>query len=375
MKKIAILLFLPVILFSQPEKVFVVKSILDQNRFVFQSEKRLTNRHYNIHLNSVDSGEVTIQSGSRVNSFTNYKYEYIAITSAVVLKKLKTGDTFTFHSKPEKKIPVYNDSFTSEKKSYDKSIVSEVDKREMVLVSGGITLIGSDLGQPHESPVHNKIIKSFYIDKYEVSNRDYLVFCKENAVNAPISWTNGEFPQKMADFPVMVTYYEAEAYAKWAGKRLPTEFEWERAANGVEATQKTVTNLGVIEKPFKTRYPWGNDLHNHVNYNEFWENNTNIPFERGLLPVYYYKERNVSFYGVVNMCGNAAEWTSSWYEKYPGANCSSIRFGQQVKVVRGGDYKSSADEITISSRAYGGLPDLHSDNRSGFRCVKDINRR
>ncbi|MDA3901212.1 MAG: SUMF1/EgtB/PvdO family nonheme iron enzyme [Spirochaetes bacterium] len=375
MKKIIFLIFIPFIpfiLYSQAENPLIIKSMLENNRILFQSTERLTERRYTIYIADQPKGNITIQAGGRVNSFTEYKYEYTAITTPNVINDLKSGQKFSISAPRQKKMPVYTDAFTKEKTEYERSIISKPDNREMVLVTGGITLIGSDLGQPDESPVHQIMIKLFYIDTYEVSNRDYLVYCMSSSVAPPISWHKGEFPQIKADYPVLVTYHEALSYAKWAGKRLPTEFEWERAANGVAASQKVVTEQGIIEKPFKTRFPWGNDLHRWINYSDYWNSKSETTERQELLPIDYFKNTNISFYGAVNMAGNAAEWTSSWYRAYPGSTHETIRFGTQVKVIRGGDYKSNPEEITISSRSFGGLPDLRSDNRAGFRCVKDI---
>jgi formylglycine-generating enzyme required for sulfatase activity len=120
---------------------------------------------------------------------------------------------------------------------------STPDGTEMVLVPAGPFLMGSLDGDADEAPPRRVTLPAFYIDQFEVTHAQYAKFIQATGHKPPIDWPGGVMPSKLAKHPVVnVTWADAAAYAKWAGKRLLTEAEWEKAARGAD---------GRI-------YPWGN---------------------------------------------------------------------------------------------------------------------
>ncbi len=206
-----------------------------------------------------------------------------------------------------------------------------------------------------EIPQRRLYLKKFLIDKYEVTNRQYKRFIDAAGHPAPVdplhglySWEGGSIPQGQEDIPVTyVSWYDADAYCRWAGKRLPGEEEWEKAARGTDGRQ----------------WPWGN---------EFIEGACNVRYvgSGGILPVGGIPYDKSPF-GVYDMCGNVSEWTSSWYLRYPGSTLERESFGETYKVVRGGSWVMSS--IPYSRAAYRAntfKPD-YKHRGIGFRCAKD----
>jgi formylglycine-generating enzyme required for sulfatase activity len=238
-------------------------------------------------------------------------------------------------------------------------------------------VFGSGEGDRDESPEQTIFIDNYYIDKYEVSNEDFKKFIVASNSRPPASWEGENYSAGEKDLPVLVTYNEAAAYAKWAGKRLPAEEEWEKAARGngrADAQSKTVNYS----------YPWGRVFKpEFANCAEFWADETTGAHikmrygtaSRGLLPVASFDPEGASPFGAVNMAGNASEWTSSWYMPYKGNTSKQgkeyRRYGKQYKVVRGGSWYDPRYRIRTTSRDIGGTPSLHTGNLAGFRCIKE----
>jgi formylglycine-generating enzyme required for sulfatase activity len=169
------------------------------------------------------------------------------------------------------------------------------DKGGMVLVPAGEFTMGGaprdNWAEGHELPQRVLSLPAFYIDELEVTNLDYKKFIDATDWQAPPSWGRERKYAEGADFiPIgEVTWWDASAYAKWAGKRLPTEAEWEKAARGTD---------GRI-------FPWGDE------FSSDFANN-----DKNLLPAGS-KSAGASPYGAVDMAGNIAEWTASIYAPYP----------------------------------------------------------
>lgn len=223
--------------------------------------------------------------------------------------------------------------------------ITTSDGAEMVLIPAGPFLMGSQNGAPEESPPHGRHLSAFYIDCTEVTVAQYTAFLAATA-NAPPPGCTSNPPPSIRDLPITnIQWTDAMRYALWAGKRLPTEAEWEKAARGSDGR----------------RYPWGEvDATEHRN------------LDTGKLrPVGSYPQGR-SPYGCLDMSGNAWEWTADWFTAYPGAMSPSAHFGKHYKVIRGGagEYLyATANSGTASQRAR--LVPYGAHDFVGFRCVKD----
>jgi iron(II)-dependent oxidoreductase len=231
----------------------------------------------------------------------------------------------------------------------------------MVWIPAGWFRMGSDRradedAGPQEQPQRWVYLDAFDIDRYEVSNVHYVRFVLATGMVWPAYWRADPFPEKIARHPVIgVTWQEADAYCRWARKRLPTEAEWEKAARGSD---------GRI-------FPWGNEPAG-------WQK-SNIAHpgsKRGfkyppLANVDRY-DRGVSPYGVYQMAGNVAEWVNDWfdpeyYRQAPAFNPLGPPFGED-KVFRGGSWNEDPEVARSAGRGAGGLG--HRSYLLGFRCAK-----
>lgn len=228
----------------------------------------------------------------------------------------------------------------------------------MVLIAGGEGWIGtndadsSDNNQRDNVPLnandarprHRAKVAAFFLDKTMVTCAQYKKFCDATQIPSPPDWNGGEIPTGRAETPVFhVNWYEASAYANWAGKRLPTEIEWERAARGDE----------------ERLYPWGNE----------WDQSKVVWDASEAQPVGS-KPAGATPQGLLDMAGNGFEWTSSWFEAYPGAPVAVPEFGQILKVVRGAGWRG--DGGRLAKNWYRGVNRPNSRLEwLGFRCAQD----
>lgn len=221
------------------------------------------------------------------------------------------------------------------------------DDAPMVLVRAGEFIMGSEEGESDEKPVHRVYLDAFSIDAYEVTNARYGAFIQATGRRAPMYWNDAQYnvpAQPVRD----VTWSDAEAYCHWAGKRLPTEAEWEKAARGTDGRT----------------YPWGNQ----------WDRtkaNTSDGGPGKPMPVGSY-EGGKSPYGAYDMAGNVEEWVADWYypiyyKRSPSRNPKGPASGR-ARVLRGGSWTDPPQDVRAANRALP-PPDLWSDT-IGFRCAK-----
>lgn len=252
--------------------------------------------------------------------------------------------------------------------------VSAVDGMPQAYIPEGTFHMGAvdPDAQKDEQPNHNVTMKGFWMDKLEVTNAMYALCVKAGACEFPSefksdtrdSYYNNE---EFNDYPVVyVTWLQADTYCSWAGRRLPTEAEWERAARGDDLRT----------------YPWGDERpdSSRGNFNYFVGDTTRV----GSFPA------GASSYGVLDMAGNVAEWTNDYYDSNyysqgvsvnpPGPGARSEFFNRSV---RGGTFQDAFKDIRLANRAsvLGSNPqasDIYSKEylgelspKIGFRCASD----
>ncbi|HEY6328918.1 MAG TPA: SUMF1/EgtB/PvdO family nonheme iron enzyme, partial [Blastocatellia bacterium] len=214
---------------------------------------------------------------------------------------------------------------------------------EMVAIPAGQYTIGCDSGDLYAKPSHIVDLPAFQIDRTEVTNTEYKKFVDTTGHPAPENWPNGTFIDGQDKFPVTdVTWQDAADYARWAGKRLPSEAEWEAAARGPDARL----------------YPWGND----------WRKGLSNTGTTGIVEVGSFPD-GASPFGALDMVGNVWEWTADEFDLYPGSTANrpaDLKPGITYRVIRGGAYDAKSP-----TACYRGFVDgSKSYPKTGFRCGK-----
>lgn len=224
------------------------------------------------------------------------------------------------------------------------------DGKKMVWIPAGEFIMGSEEFGP-EMPMRKVHLPGYYIDAYPVTNAEYKRYMLATYAIAPRHWGGMEIPPGLENHPVhRISWFEAVMYTEWAGKRLPTEAEWEKAARGTDGR----------------RWPWGN---------EFNEDNA-LVWDRGdylmTVPVDAHPG-GVSPYGVHEMVGNVEEWCADWYDAYPGSPYKGKAFGKKFKVLRGGNSFFTQNHARCAYRCFTRPEDSGVDNvvGCGFRGVLD----
>jgi formylglycine-generating enzyme required for sulfatase activity len=248
------------------------------------------------------------------------------------------------------------------------TMVWKKDGSIMVYVPAGEFIMGSDEGESDEQPVHIVYLDAFYIDKTEVRNADFAKFVEATSFQTDlerqgISLTWRSVAQGKDNHPVVwISWNDAVAYCEWAGKRLPTEAEWEKAARGTDGRV----------------YPWGNTFDGSKlsfcdkNCPEEWKDTSVDDGYEYTAPVGSY-QTGASPHGTLDMTGNVWEWVADWYNsgyysQSPGRNPTGPDSGE-YRVIRGGSWFTNLGLVRCAYRT-GAWP-RRGYNDIGFRCAKD----
>jgi formylglycine-generating enzyme required for sulfatase activity len=230
------------------------------------------------------------------------------------------------------------------------STMTGQDGMTLLYVPAGEFTMGSDKDYSDEKPVHPVYLDAFWIDKTEVTNAMYAKCvadsgaCKEPPSKDSYTRSSYYGNEKYNNYPVIkVDWNMAKTYCEWAGRRLPTEAEWEKAARG----------------DYAFTYPWGNDVPNNnlLNFNQVVGDTSEV----GKYP------NGASPYGALDMVGNVWEWVDNWYDAYPGNSVSNLNYGTTFRVLRGGSWYNSDNYIRSTSRGNGNPSSTL--NSFGFRCA------
>ena len=222
----------------------------------------------------------------------------------------------------------------------------------MIEIPAGPFTMGSDTGDPEDSPAHEVDLPAYEIDQFEVSNADFAAFAQATGYETFAeqqgyrNWRDEGEEGVEDNHPVVaVTWDDAAAYCEWLGKRLPTEAEWEKSARGDDLRA----------------HPWG----------EGWDSSKANVKETGLRGTTAVGSfgAGASPYDVNDMTGNVWEWTADWYLPYPGNTAEDAYYGETFRVTRGGGwFDEEAQATTFNRNAADPLKTANDD--LGFRCAR-----
>ncbi len=274
----------------------------------------------------------------------------IIISIGVYFLFLRDGETAATANTANKSETVPSNT-TSTKT--DGNLPKEIEfKGKMMLVAAGGFTMGSDAGEDISKPAHTVDLPAFYIEQTEVTNAQYKAFCDATSRKYPaVQYWDKDYFLKRPNAPVVgVSFDDAKAFAAWAGKRLPTEAEWEKAASWNEATKK------------KYEYPWGNSFANSKTAFGISDIADVGKYPSGASP-----------FGVLDMAGNAVEWVDAFFQPYTNSVSKDANYGEKNRVVRGGFFSSkTTDHLKTTKRIYippDFVPDAERASYIGFRCA------
>ncbi len=223
---------------------------------------------------------------------------------------------------------------------------------QMVKIPAGEFVRGTNSGGLNEQPENTFHLDAYWIDKFEVTNHQYMQFVEETGHRKP--GPPSRYARNMVNLrgnnqPVTyVSWADAQAYCEWKGKRLPTESEWEKAMRGATGW----------------KWPWGDKLEKNFANLGGAQDGFEFTAPVGSFP------QDQSMYGVFDGTGNLMEWVDNWYVERLYLNASEsdgLRRAQTYKTLRGGGYTSRGVDLRITSRMFM-VPDFR-DETIGFRCA------
>ena len=228
--------------------------------------------------------------------------------------------------------------------------VTHTDGSVLIRVPEGRFRMGGDKGPSDQRPSHAVSVPAFWIGKYEVSNALFQLYISKTGRPAPALWA--DLSQRWGpQAPALgLSHRDALGYCEWAGLRLLSEVEWERAA-----------------RPAHGLFPWGSVFQAERCWSSVAAAVEEPHAVDGL-------ESGQSWCGCLHMAGNAWEWTDSWYQPYPGNQVKKREFGSKFKVLRGGCWQyRSPDFLQVTYRSWNltvaRLPHY------GFRVARDESAR
>ncbi len=245
-----------------------------------------------------------------------------------------------------------------------------IDLNSQIKIPAGPFVMGTDQerADTQNKPQHTVNLPTYSIDKYLVSNAQYAQFVVKTVRKPPLEWKNSRIPDGKVLHPVtLVSWHDAKEFCEWAGRRLPTVEEWEKAARGTDGR----------------RWPWGDKM-DVTRLNTYYNVGATNPVKQ--------YANGVSPYGVYDMAGNVSQWTASVFKPYQGSSAATDIFQPKIaisgspadnamkvadfvpvnahyKVRRGGSWKSDPFSTSTFHRDFS-LPHYASDF-FGFRCASD----
>ena len=275
---------------------------------------------------------------------------------------LEAGDRFTTWSRRNAAAQIAEGDTIPKQQS--------TNEAEMIRIPAGEFTMGNDRGQSNERPSRTVFVDPFEIDAHEVTVAAYAQCVDGGACSEPYSDSKAyklEFESNYLtwgktgreSYPVNATsWYQADQYCRWAGKRLPTEAEWEKAARGTDGRT----------------YPWGEEEPScdRIVMDDGGDGcGQETPWSVGSKP------SGKSPYGVADMAGNVWEWTNDWYSRTyyadgPSRNPANLEPGDSLKVLRGGSLADQNPHIHRAANRLAYDPAQRYDYTIGFRCARDM---
>ncbi len=261
--------------------------------------------------------------------------------------------------------------------------LAEALDRRVVGVPAGEFVMGSNTGRDDEHPQRLVYLDEFEIDRFEVTNVQYQRFLQATEHESPPYWLGNEYPPGQADYPVVgVSWADADSYCAWAGKRLPTEAEWEKSCRSDDgriypwgsAWSQSRANIDASAGAFRPANQAGP---RSDPWDAAWALLRASSGVRSLRPIGSYPE-GASPYGIMDLVGNASEWVADWYNwngywDWPARNPMGTQppWNRSVRGSAWYDPNGSAGWVQAQSRCSARNSSHETrDPRTGFRCAR-----